>query len=51
MKLLLKSRRAAIEFDKNFVVQAVSTANFYWVKEDLCGQSVTTSKRKRKEVR
>ncbi len=35
MKLLLKSHQAAIDFDKNVVVQAVTEANFDWNKELL----------------
>ncbi len=35
MKLLLKSHRAAIDFNKNFMVQSVTEANFNWDKELL----------------
>jgi hypothetical protein len=35
MKLVLKSHQAALRFDKNFVEQGVTEANFNWNRELL----------------
>lgn len=48
MKLLLKSHRAAIDFDKNFVVQSVTEANFNWDKELLLPVDIDKQRSKKK---
>ena len=38
MKSVLKSHRAAIDFDTNFVMTAVSAVDFDWDKDIVLGQ-------------
>ena len=49
MKKILKSHRAALDFDRAFVVTSINTSDveFDWQKELGGGEAMTTKKRKR----
>ena len=45
MKSVLKSHRAAINFDTNFAMTDVSAVDFDWDKEIVLGQKVSKNKK------
>ena len=50
MKHIFKCYRAAIDFDKSFVIEVVSATDFDWDKEIVLGEKKKNRGRKRKIV-